>query len=237
LNESFRQYILDVDVNLDVDLDVDVDLDFKEEEKEMLIHKTIWETYGKYVVLAVLFFCIGFGVWQVLSYQKNQNLLEASKQYDKMMKASQGKDPSKTEELAEQLIDKYSNTPYAALAALLQARIQVDSNQLEKAEQHLNTAMELGGDGPTGHVARVRLARVLAAENKLDEALKVLLSASDNEGYIALYEETKGDIYIQQKDLDKARESYKTAEQALPPGVQVMALQLKLNDLNNKEGS
>lgn len=203
----------------------------------MLTNKTIWETYGKYVVLGILFLCIGVGAWQVLSYQKNKNLLEASKQYDKMMKASQDKDLSKTNELAEQLIEKHASTPYAALAALLQARIQVDKNQLEKAEQHLNAAIELGGDGPAGHVARVRLARVLAAENKLDEALKVLLAVGDNEGYVALYEETKGDIYVQQKDLDKAREAYKSAELALPPGVQVMALQLKQNDLNNQSDS
>lgn len=202
----------------------------------MVSQKTVWDQYGKYIIIAVVLTLMAIGAWKYREHQKQKELLAASLQYDKMMQAfiKKDKDISKVEEQAQLLVEQYSDTPYAAFAALMQARIKVDQNELAKAEEYLNHAIELGEDGPAAHVARVRLARVLAGEHKLEEALKVLSATTDNEGYVALYEETKGDIYVQQKDIEKAKAAYKAAEQALPPGVQVMALQLKQNDLNNE---
>lgn len=194
-------------------------------------NKTLWESYGKYIILGLIVIIASVAGCKYWSYKKEQTLMAASAHYDKMLKAFVAKDLSKTAEEAETLLENYESTPYAAFAALMQGRLQVEKNELAKAEAYFEDAIELGGDGPAAHVGRVRLARVLAAENKLDEALKVL-SGIENEGYVALYEETKGDIYAAQKNFDKARESYKAAEQALPPGVQIMALQLKQNDIN-----
>lgn len=209
------------------------------------IQKTLFEKYGRMIILGALLVFIAILLWQWSLSSKNNEILAASKQYDIMIKAFLKKDIQGATKEAQLLQEKYSDTPYAAFAALVQGRIQVDQNALEKAEEHFRQAIELGDDGPASHVARVRLARVLAAENKLEEALKVI-SVQDNEGYLALYEEAKGDIYVLQKNYEKARESYKIAEQALPPGMQVMALQLKQADiaegsntevLNNKGGS
>lgn len=200
----------------------------------MTNNKTVWENYGKYAIMAFVLVLVLIAAWQYYANQQERNLLEASRQYDKMMKAFLAKDSNKADDAASLLLDKYENTPYAAFAALLQGRIKVDKNDLAKAEEHFTDAIDLASDGPIAHVARVRLARVLAAEQKLDEALKVLSESKDNEGYVALYEETKGDIYVQQKNFAKAREAYKAAEQSLPPGVQLMALQLKQNDINKE---
>lgn len=199
-------------------------------------NKTVWESYGRYIILGLIVIIASVAGCKYWSYKKEQTLLAASEHYDKMMKGFVARDLNKTAEQAEVLLEQYEGTPYAAFAALMQGRLQVEKNELSKAEAYFEDAIELGGDGPAAHVARVRLARVLASENKLDEALKVL-SGIENEGYVALYEETKGDIYVQQKNFDKARESYKAAEQALPPGVQIMALQLKQNDINKESDS
>lgn len=193
--------------------------------------KTLWEQYGRIILVGVFLVFAAIAIWQWMSSSKEKEIIEASKRYDTMVKAFLKKDLALANTEAERLQEKYADTPYAAFAALVQGRMRVDQNDLAKAEEHFKDAMELGADGPASHIARVRLARVLASENKLDEALK-LLSVQDNEGYVALYEETKGDIYALQKNYEKARESYKMAEQALPPGMQVMALQLKQADVN-----
>jgi len=191
----------------------------------------IWKSYGKYLVLGVIVAVLGYGGFQWRVQQRNAQMEQASLIYDKMISSFQQKENSKTEEQGKQLMTHYRGTPYAALAALLLARLQIEQNNLDKAVEHLQLAMKLGEEGPVGPIARVRLARVLASKQQFEQALK-LLESEIILGYVPLIEEARGDIYVMQDHLDKAREAYTRALQALPMGVSVMSLQLKQNDLN-----
>lgn len=196
---------------------------------------TIWKVYGKYIILAALAIFIGMGIFQFREHQKAARTEQASLLYDKIYETLRRQDVQATKDLGNQLVSKYPETPYAALAALLQARLELEQNNSTQAIEQLRTALTLAKRGPVEHIARVRLARVLADKAEYEQALKLL--ETDPNGYTALYEEVKGDIYMKQNNLDKAREAYAKAGQAVPMGAPAMTLQLKQNDLNNKENS
>ena len=89
-------------------------------------------------------------------------------------------------------------------------------------------------DKPTnptlGEIARQRLAQVLAAQNKADEALK-LLDGDADKAFVATREELKGDLLVQLGRTDEANAAYKKAKAALSDEAAVGGLQIKLDDL------
>ena len=89
-------------------------------------------------------------------------------------------------------------------------------------------------DKPTnptlGEIARQRLAQVLAAQSKADEALK-LLDGDADKAFVATREELKGDLLVQLGRTDEANAAYKKAKAALSDEAAVGGLQIKLDDL------
>jgi predicted negative regulator of RcsB-dependent stress response len=199
--------------------------------------QTLWQSYGKHFIVLLVIALTFYGGWEYYKNRQQQKLEAASIQYDKMLNDLRAKEYAKAEESYQIIQNQYRKTPYATLASLLQARVDLEQNATDKAISHLQEAMETAKNqkGPMEHVARVRLARLLSDQKKYKEALALLTSSTTTEGYLPLYEETKGDIYVLQNDLDKARESYALALKAVPQGVTANALQIKLTDLKNRE--
>ena len=81
-----------------------------------------------------------------------------------------------------------------------------------------------------GEIARQRLAQVLGAQNKADEALKLLEGDADK-AFLATREELKGDLLVQLGRTDEASAAYQKAKAALSDEAAVGGLQIKLDDL------
>jgi len=116
-------------------------------------------------------------------------------------------DVSKVKEKGELLLKDYNKTPYAALSAMILAKIAIDEQDISGAMDKFRTVITSGKKTPLLHVAKIKLARLLQAKGEYQAALKELDNSAN--GYITLYEELKGDIYLSLNELDKAREAYK----------------------------
>ena len=81
-----------------------------------------------------------------------------------------------------------------------------------------------------GEIARQRLAQVLGAQNKAEDALK-LLDGDADKAFLATREELKGDLLVQLGRTDDAHAAYQKAKQALADDAAVGGLQMKLDDL------
>jgi predicted negative regulator of RcsB-dependent stress response len=81
-----------------------------------------------------------------------------------------------------------------------------------------------------GEIARQRLARVLAAQNKAEDALK-LLDGQVDKAFAASREELRGDLLVQLGRTDDAYAAYKKAKASLSEEAAVGGLQMKLDDL------
>ncbi|HAF93566.1 MAG TPA: GTP-binding protein, partial [Pseudomonas sp.] len=79
-------------------------------------------------------------------------------------------------------------------------------------------------------LARQRLARVLAAQEKAEDALR-LLDGDAATGFAASREELRGDLLVQLGRDDEAHAAYTKAKQAAAEDGAIGGLQLKLDDL------
>nr|WP_237149810.1 tetratricopeptide repeat protein [Pseudomonas otitidis] len=196
--------------------------------------KDWWQRNGKPLVtggalaLAVVF---GWQAWQ--KYQTNQSQ-GASIVYQQLLETAlnpSGKpDAGKVAELANKLKSDFGGTHYAQYGSLFVAKVAVESGKLDDAAAELKAIVDKPADPTLGELARQRLARVLAAQGKVDDALK-LLEGDATKAFLASREELKGDLLVQLGRADDAHAAYEKAKAALSDDAAVGGLQMKLDDL------
>jgi predicted negative regulator of RcsB-dependent stress response len=194
------------------------------------VEKTFWQKYAKFFLGLFGGFLVVYCGVQYYFHYLNKQALKASFVYDNMITHMQKQDKGEALSEARILMHQYKRTPYAHLAALLLAKVEIEQNNLEAAVGYLRFAIQ-GKQNAIQQIAKVRLARVLAEQKHYQEALDLLTPQKPLPDYITLFEETKGDIYLMQQEKDKARLAYQNAIKAAPAGVSVTRLQLKQADL------
>ncbi len=201
----------------------------EQEQVEKL--KQWWKTYGSALLVGIaLGLAILFGNKYWTDY-KQQRAAAASALYDQLLQDYRKKAFDDVRKTAGKIIDEYSETPYAGLAAMMVARVSFDAKQSEEVQRQLRWAIDHASDGGTRHAARLRLARVLAADGKIDAAL-ALISIKDTAGFESDYEELRGDLLVAKGDKQAAREAYARAIKHLDATSSYLpVLNMKLDDL------
>jgi predicted negative regulator of RcsB-dependent stress response len=204
------------------------------EDEELALIKDWWKRNGKplltggVLALAIVF---GWQAWQ--KYQANQ-AHEASALYQQLLEAalaSDGKvDAAKVVELTGKLKSEFGGSHYAQYGRLFAAKAAVEAGQLDDAVAELQAVLDKPADKTLEELARQRLARVLAAQGKVEDGLK-LLEAEVEATYQAAREELKGDLLVQLGRRDEAHTAYTKAKAALSEEAAIGGLQMKLDDL------
>ena len=196
--------------------------------------KDWWQRNGKPLVtggLLALVVVFGWKAWH--TYQSNQSQ-GASVLYQQLLEATltpDGQpDTARVVDLAGKLKSEYGGSAYAQFGGLFVAKVAVDTGKLDDAASELKVIVEKPASVTLGEVARQRLAQVLAAQGKVDDALKLLEGDSDK-AFQASREELKGDPLVQQGRTEDARAAYEKAKAALSDEAAVGGLQIKLDDL------
>ena len=204
------------------------------EDEQLADFKEWWSRNGKPLVTGgLLALVIVFG-WQAFQkYQSNQSQ-GASMLYQELLETTltpDGKpDAARVADLANKLNSEFGGTAYAQYGRLFVAKVAVDSGKLDDAANELKAVADKPVNPTLGEVARQRLAQVLAAQNKTDEALKLLEGDADK-AFLATREELKGDLLVQLGRTDEAHAAYQKAKAALSDEAAVGGLQIKLDDL------
>ncbi len=190
------------------------------EDEDLAQIRDWWQRNGKPLVtggilaLAVVF---GWQAWQ--KYQTNQ-AQGASIVYQQLIETALNPagqpDPAKVAELAGKLKSEFGGTHYAQYGSLFVAKVAVDSGKLDDAVAELKAVMDKPADATLGELARQRLARVLAAQGKVEEGLK-LLDGDADKAYVSTREELRGDLLVQLKRTDEARAAYEKAASSRCP--------------------
>jgi len=109
--------------------------------------------------------------------------------------------------------------------------MHVERHELAKAAERLRAVMDHSEDEQLRVVARLRLARVLLADNKADDALAVVQKAPDG-AFAARYDEVRGDGLFAKGEKGSALDAYRAALTAGESGmVDDGQLQLKIQSL------
>ena len=225
------------------------------EEDQIRALRQWWQRNGSSTLIGVglaLALVFGWQWWQ----QRQQGLGEqAAATYQQLLQAvdAAAADPiqrTTAEHLAVQLKELKPGSRYADYAALMLARLNVEKNELLAAEGELRALLErqpdvargalaqridgLFGryaDPQLGALARVRLARVLLALGRSDEAL-ALLDAAGTDDFAVEKLELRGDILGRRNDSAGAIAAYRAAvERAGEAAAASRLLALKLQEL------
>jgi predicted negative regulator of RcsB-dependent stress response len=204
------------------------------EDEELAVMKDWWQRNGKPLVtggLLALIVVLGWQGWQ--RYQTNQSQ-GASILYQQLLETaltpSGQADTTQVAQIAGKLKSEFGGTTYAQFGSLFVAKVAVDNGKFDDAVAELKTVSDKPANATLGELARQRLARVLAAQNKGEEALKLLAGDADK-AFLASREELKGDLLVQLGRTDEAHAAYQKAKSALSEDAAVGGLQMKLDDL------
>lgn len=184
--------------------------------------KAWWKKNGTALMLMVAVGLFSYAGWRYWNTSQAEAATQAQNMQQQMQLAAQrlSTDPNNKEIVAEvqrlgdALIEQYSGTPYASDAALLLAKMAVDSNDLAKAIVLLKGVVADAGDDVEVALAQSRLARVLAAKGDYSEALGTLTAIKER-SLAPLVNEIRGDIFSLQNKPAEARAAYQAADAAL----------------------
>ncbi|AYC31959.1 GTP-binding protein [Pseudomonas cavernae] len=204
------------------------------EEEQLALVQDWWQRNGKPLLTGgalALVVVFGWQAWQ--KYQTNQ-AQGASMLYQQLLETtfspSGQPDAAKVSELAGKLKSEYAGSHYAQYGSLFVAKVAVDAGKLDDAAAELQAVVSKPSDDTLGELARQRLARVLSAQGKTEEGLK-LLEGEGDKAYLASREELRGDLLAKLGRTDEAHAAYEKAKASLSDDAAVGSLQMKLDDL------
>ena len=206
--------------------------EFESEDQQIEAIKKWWKENGASLLLG-----LGIGVAALLGWREylgyqTDHAAEASDIYQAVQtRVANNRLDDAHSKKADILRNDFSDTPYAALVSLAQAKFEYENGMIEPAMMHLRWASDHAVEIDVQHVAKLRLARVLIAQKNYDEAETILL-AEHPAGFTAGYEELKGDLYAAKGDTALARIAYDKAIIAAD-GSASRWLKLKRQDLGS----
>ncbi|MCW8154585.1 GTP-binding protein [Stutzerimonas stutzeri] len=207
------------------------------EEETLAQIKDWWQRNGKPLLLgAVLALVLVFG-WQFWQNHQVNQAQNASVVYQQLLGAAleDGEaDAAEVSRLGNLLKKDFAGTHYAQYGSLFVAKVAVESGRLDEAASELRAVVDKPADKTLDELARQRLARVLAAQDKAEEALK-LLDGKVDQAFAASREELKGDLLVQLGRNDDAHAAYTKAKESLSQDAAIGGLQMKLDDLARGE--
>lgn len=188
-----------------------------EEQEQIEELKTWWKLHGTLITAVIVALAIAVVGWQGWQWWQKSQSVQAGQLYGELQRSLVQQDAKRVRLLAGELIDKYSGSAYAGMAAMLSGKVLVDSGDLKSAQAQFGWAAEHAKDPALRDLARLRQAIVLAEDKAYDEALKRLAaSPPPAPSFKARYLEVQGDILMAQGKSAEARTAYDEAIKLLP---------------------
>jgi predicted negative regulator of RcsB-dependent stress response len=194
----------------------------------MVAWKSIW------IIAGIVVGAAGLGGWHW--YQDHVDAIgaEASTKYLQVIDAFGKGDRTQGFVLLGELERDYGSSPYVDQGRLMAARIYVDGGELDKAASELQSVTEHSKDNELQLIARLRLARVLIAQKKPDDALTTLNGLKAG-AFEARLHEISGDAYFAKGDKTNALKEYLSAKVGdLGESPESQGLDLKISDLTGE---
>jgi len=189
-----------------------LDLEEQEQVDEL---KALWKKYGDYITRGAIAFFVLYGLFQGWGYYQTKQSLGASELYQSITVMDE-KNTKDIMQKSQSLIDEFSGTPYAGRAAILFAKASYAEGHKDKAKEKLEWASRHAKESATESIALIQLGQILLEEKKYDEALKKA-NAVDNEGYLGLSNDLKGDVLNATGKKEDAKKAYLEALKRFGP--------------------
>ena len=205
--------------------------EYETEEQQVEALKNWWKEYGTAIIAGAVLGIAALSGWRYWSWHQEEQAKEASDLFAGVQEAVAKSDGDTLQTQAEVLRKEYKSTPYSVLATLHEAKVQAENGSIAEAEKSLRWVIENSSQEDIQDIARIRLARVLVADNKLDQAAETI--DRDLPGaYASLVNEIRGDIFFAKGETEQAKQAYDQALESAGAS-NVEFLQMKRNDLGS----
>lgn len=211
-----------------------MEYDYQDELQQVEAIKKWWRDNGTSVLTGiVLGLALLFG-WRYWQDYNELNAQKASSMYEQLVATLEKKQVDQARQTANALVSQFSQTSYAAMAELLMARQDLEDNNLASSHAHLQWVVDWKGQADLVNVARIRKARLFLAENKLEDAKRLLstVAEADKKNFQTAFAELQGDIAVIENKPDDARIAYTKALESKELGNEHRTwIQTKLDNL------
>ncbi len=202
-------------------------MELQTEEQQVEALKAWWQENARAVMTGVAIAVLAVGGFRYWTHYQQQQAEVAADLFMQL-------DVTKTtgpEDAGRRLIGEYPHSAYAAFAALELAERAVTAGDLPAAEVQLRWAADNASIPELQQLAQVRLARVLVAIDKAQEAVTLLKGGSFG-AYQGMADEARGDALAALGETEQAREAYQQALTAFD-GVPAKRslIEMKVDDL------
>ncbi len=208
---------------------------YQTEDEQVEALKKWWQDNGKSAIFGVVLGLSAIFGWREWQDYQTEMAASASTLYQQMVGAAREQKAEDLIKVASEISTNYEKTAYAVFARLALARVAVENNDLDSAVTDLRWALKNTSQDSLQHVISLRLARVLIAQSKYEEARSILKKQDQGE-FAVSYLELEGDIFRKQDKISEARQSYNKAISLAKAGNQdTSMLDLKLDDMGRED--
>jgi predicted negative regulator of RcsB-dependent stress response len=203
------------------------------EQEQISNLKYFWQRGGKYIASLVVVGLIAYAIdgWWV--WHNTNRAANAATIYATFTDAYTADNKDKVLNITKDLQQNYPKTEYATMASLLSAKTAWANKDLSSAAKLLNWVIDNSADNGMVSTARLRLADIYIDEKKFDKAIRLMFEKHDPV-FDPLYYTKRGDLYVAQGDLNKARDAYKEALQKAGQDPNMsQGIQMRLDILGN----
>ena len=207
-----------------------MDIYASDEEKGEAI-KQWWRDHA---LTATIIFVLGVAAiaggryW--VTYQHTQTE-QAAEEYQHLLSLLASDKFAEAEDITQRLLSELAHTPYAVFSAFEMAKQSMQRGDVSSAKIYLDWVMIHAKLAGQVDIARLRLARLLIAEQDYQEAL-ALIEQPHHAVFSSLFTELRGDIYIAQGKVKQAQTAYQNASFSLQESApRKQLLKFKLDDL------
>jgi predicted negative regulator of RcsB-dependent stress response len=181
-------------------------------EEEQIENLKAWaKENGPSVVFGIVIGVAVLGGWNLWKNHTAKQAAEASALYTQMLLKMDSNQPvDQYTSTIETLRSKYDNTAYAALAALVAAKLAVDQNNIDGAIKDLEWAAKHAEQPEIRITAKLRQARLFLSQGNFNQT-EALLNEKYPEAYTAVVEELRGDLQVAKGNPETARQAYEKA--------------------------
>ncbi|NVJ59910.1 MAG: tetratricopeptide repeat protein [Gammaproteobacteria bacterium] len=209
---------------------------YNSEEEQIKAIKDWWSENGTSIIVGVVLGVggfLGYNFWQGQVLEKQQN---ASKAFEVFTDINPSDKFDEFASSAQNIKQEYSDTGYAVVAALHMAKQYLSKGDLSAAKKELEWAVQQTEGEPLNALMKIRLARVLVAQDDAQAAITLLDNISAD-SFSALKQQVLGDAYAAKGEAEKAKLAYTLAKESSESYIVKNELEMMINDLSVAEQS
>jgi predicted negative regulator of RcsB-dependent stress response len=169
-----------------------------------------WKANGSAVITGIALGLAAVLGWQQWMAHQAGHAEQLSQHYDTLVQAVERGDAEQARQQGVTLLEQAGDSTYAALVSLQLARLAADGGDYPTAAARLQWVVSHTPTVALQDLARLRLVRVLLAQNRYDEA-ETQLGQVRTTGFNAEREELRGDLAVARQQPEQARAAYQAA--------------------------